>query len=168
MSLLLEDLIEATLEVQRQLSDDPPVLIGGLAVHLRTRITGRLGAPSEALGNPALLGSMIRPTQDIDLCVRFENVPRIEDVLRGLGFSRDPDPRRRFRFRKGSVAIDILTPEVRYKGLVFVEDGARGMASSIPIPGSRDRLRVGVAAALVVTIAVRQMFSACPFQEDDQ
>jgi hypothetical protein len=119
-------------------------LMGGLGVHLRTRTTDPLVAPSDMVARPEALAGITRPTKDIDLCVPNDQRAGFEELLCVRGF--EADARQRFRYRRGDVVVDVLRFErARFSGLVLVE----GM-SSVVVVGEHS-IAVATEVVLVAT-----------------
>lgn len=86
-------------------SDETPLLIGGLAVHvqLQTQLAGELGDEDEWLEpHPAALARRGRVTMDIDLGVRSASSAR--HTLRSLGFDGSSE----FSVSDGHVTVDFI------------------------------------------------------------
>jgi hypothetical protein len=132
-----------------ELQEEEAVLLGGVAVHLRTRSAdvNTIPVPDEVLARPESLASAVRPTADVDMCARSREAKRsIIARLEQLDF--EPTPDNPSRFQRGAVTVDVLTSDtVPYVGLVL----AHKMSSPLSAGGDTPPLRVADSAALVVT-----------------
>jgi hypothetical protein len=143
VSVTVEELLAVFGEVAA--GADSPVLIGGLAVHLRTRAATLITSPEDAVRDPSLLASVVRPTQDIDIVVRRKALASTCTRLGELRFSVVPGNTR--RFSRADVVVDVLTPDVPFTGLAF----EKGSSSPVALADGGSSAPVATLDVLVVT-----------------